>query len=385
MKNWMSRRPETVADWLFLIAAGVAIYFVFAHLPDIGGALGTVLGILSPFAGAVVLAYLLDMPTRFFAKTLFKGKRGPAIVASYLCAILAIVLLVSLVVPQLGASITMFANNLPDYARNLQALLTTLQQEYDLPVDMLIDLLADSTKNFEKIMDTIASAMPAVASYAANAMSSVVAVFTSVAGSIYMLASKESLLRNLRAALYALLPRRAVQSVLGVFSMANRTFSSYIGGQMIDALLVGIETFVLMTVFGLNFAPLIAVLVGVTNVIPIFGPFIGAVPSAIILLFADPIQAVWFAILILVVQQIDGNFIAPRILGDSIGLSGLWVLMAIILGGDLFGLPGMVVGVPLFGVVYALLRESVDASLKSRGIDANGDPLPPDAAPPTGG
>ena len=126
------------------------------------------------------------------------------------------------------------------------------------------------------------------------------------------------------------------------------------------------------------------VLVGVTNVIPIFGPFIGAVPSAIILLFADPIQAVWFVILILVIQQVDGNFIAPRIVGNAIGLSGLWVLMAIMLGGDLFGLPGMVIGVPLFGVIYALLREAVDAGLKGRGIDAEGNPLPDDAPRPKG-
>ena len=147
---------------------------------------------------------------------------------------------------------------------------------------------------------------------------------------------------------------------------------------MIDALLVGIETFVLMSILGLNFAPLISVLVGVTNIIPIFGPFIGAVPATVILLFADPIQAVEFVILILVVQQIDGNFIAPRIVGDAIGLSGLWVLMAIILGGDLFGLPGMVVGVPLFGVLYTLLRQMVAAGLTGRGIDAEGNPLPQD-------
>ena len=381
MKKWMSRRPETVADWLFLIAAGVAVYFLFIHLPDIGSGIGMVLGILSPFAGAIVLAYLLDMPTRFFARKLFKGKRGPAIVLSYLCAILAIVILVSLVVPQLVASISMFTNNLDSYVANLQQLLTMLQEDYNLPMDTLSELLANSTSNFERIMDTIADAMPTVASYAANAMSSVVAVFTAVAGSIYMLASKDSLLHNLRAAIFAALPPRAAKSVLGVFSMANNIFSSYIGGQMMDALLVGVETFVLMTVFRLNFAPLISVLVGVTNVIPIFGPFIGAVPSAIILLFADPIQAVWFVILILVVQQIDGNFIAPRIVGNAIGLSGLWVLMAIMLGGDLFGLPGMVIGVPLFGVIYALLRDCVDSGLKSRGIDAQGNPLPPDDPP----
>ena len=327
MKKWMSRHPETVADWLFLIAAGVAVYFLFDHLPDIGGAVGKVIGILSPFAGAIVLAYLLDMPTRFFAKKLFKGKRGPAIVLSYLCAVLIIVLLVSLVVPQLVASVQMFANNLPSYVANLQSLLASLQEEYGLNLTAANELLADSSEMFNKVLDTLASAMPTVASYAANAMGSVVSVFTAVAGSIYMLASKDSLLHNLRAMLHALFPPRLTKSVLGVFAMANNTFSSYIGGQLVDALLVGIETFVLMTIFGLDFAPLIAVLVGVTNVIPIFGPFIGAVPSAIILLFADPIQAVWFVILILVIQQVDGNFIAPRIVGNAIGLRGcgcLW-------------------------------------------------------------
>lgn len=378
MKKWLSRKPEMVSDWLFLIVAGVAAYFLFDHLPDIGNGVNRVLGILSPFAGAIVLAYLLDMPTRFFARKLFRGKRVPAIVLSYLVAVLAIVVLVSLVVPQLGTSIKMFATNLPAYADNLQSLLNTLQEKFGLNLSMANELLDDSSEMMSRVLGAIASSMPVVANYAANAMGSVVTVFTAVAGSIYMLASKEKLLHSLRAALHAAVPPHVAKSVLGVFSMANKTFSSYIGGQMIDALLVGIETFVLMSILGLNFAPLISVLVGVTNIIPIFGPFIGAIPATIILLFADPIQAVEFVIMILIVQQIDGNFIAPRIVGDAIGLSGLWVLMAIILGGDLFGLPGMVVGVPLVGVLYALTRQLVAAGLTARGIDAEGNPLPED-------
>ncbi len=378
MKKWLSRKPEMVSDWLFLIIAGVAAYFLFDHLPDIWGGLDRVLGILSPFAGAIVLAYLLDMPTRFFAKKLFHGKRIPAMILSYLVAILLIVVLVSLVVPQLAASIRMFTTNLPAYADNLQSLLTTLQEKYGLNLAIANELLDDSSEMISKVLGALASSMPAVANYAANAMGGLVAVFTAVAGSIYMLASKETLLRNLRAVLHAAVPPRVAKSVLSVFSMANKTFSGYIGGQMMDALLVGIETFVLMSIIGLDFAPLIGVLVGVTNIIPIFGPFIGAVPGTLILLFADPIQAVEFAILILVVQQIDGNFIAPRIVGDAIGLSGLWVLLAIILGGDLFGLPGMVVGVPLFAVLYTLLSQLVAAGLTSRGIDAEGNPLPED-------
>ena len=384
MKNWLDRVPRTVRDWLCLFTAAALIWLVVNALPNTAGGVKAVLGALSPFAGGIALAYVLDIPTRFYADKVCRGKRGPAIVLAFLTFFGVLAAVIGLVVPQLVASVQMFANNLPSYVANLQSLLASLQEQYGLNLTAANELLADSSEMFNKVLDTLASAMPTVASYAANAMGSVVSVFTAVAGSIYMLASKDSLLHNLRAMLHALFPPRLTKSVLGVFAMANNTFSSYIGGQLVDALLVGIETFVLMTIFGLDFAPLIAVLVGVTNVIPIFGPFIGAVPSAIILLFADPIQAVWFVILILVIQQVDGNFIAPRIVGNAIGLSGLWVLIAIILGGDLFGLPGMVVGVPLFGVIYALLREAVDAGLKGRGIDAEGNPLPDDAPRPKG-
>ena len=162
--------------------------------------------------------------------------------------------------------------------------------------------------------------------------------------------------------------------------MANRTFSGYIGGQLLDALLVGVETFVLMTILGISYAPMIAVLVGVTNIIPVLGPFIGAVPGALILLLESPLQAVEFVVVVLVVQQIDGNFIAPRILGGATGLPGLGVLFAILVGGDLFGIPGMVVGVPTLAVLVALLKQLVGAGLTARGIDESIESAP--AAPP---
>ena len=172
--------------------------------------------------------------------------------------------------------------------------------------------------------------------------------------------------------------------MLSVFQLANRTFSGYIGGQLLDALLVGIETFIAMLILRLNYAPMIAVLVAVTNIIPIAGPYIGAIPSALLLLLSgEPLQALIFCILILVVQQVDGNFIAPRILGGATGISGLWVLVAIIVGGGLFGIVGMVVGVPVMAVLAALLKQAVGAGLTARGLDpATGgeSPLPdPDA------
>lgn len=131
-----------------------------------------------------------------------------------------------------------------------------------------------------------------------------------------------------------------------------------------------------MSLFRLDYAPLIAVLVGVTNIIPVLGPFIGAVPGAVILLLESPLQAVEFVLIILVVQQIDGNFIAPRIIGGATGLPGLGVLLAIIVGGSLFGIPGMVIGVPTLAVIVTLLKEAVGAGLQARGIDEDGNPLP---------
>lgn len=381
MNRWFNKRPESVRDWLLLIALCAAVYTGLQNLDVVAAGTGRLLTILSPFVVAIVLSYLVDLLARFYTRKLYRGRRGPAVFTAYLTFVLVIVLLVSLVVPQLNASIQMFAENLPAYMENTQALLLVLQDKFGLNLSAASEALQNSGETMQKIGNWIVEQMPLLADMVMGAAGNVITLFTAIAGSIYMLAGKDKLLNGLRALARAVLPPPTADRLLNTFHLANKTFSSYITGQMIDAVLVGIETFVLMSVLGLHFAPLISVLVGVTNIIPIFGPFIGAVPGALILLFANPIEAVEFVILILVIQQIDGNFIAPRIVGDAIGISGLWVLFAIVVGGDLFGLPGMVVGVPVFAVGYTLLRRFVSGRLAQRGIDAAGNPLPPNADP----
>ena len=145
-------------------------------------------------------------------------------------------------------------------------------------------------------------------------------------------------------------------------------------GKIFDSAIIGVITFVAMAILRLDFALLISVFIGITNIIPVFGPFIGAIPSIFILLLVDPIQAVIFGVLILVIQQLDGNFIGPKILGSSIGISALWILFSIVVGGDLFGIVGMVVGVPVFATLYGLAQEFVHYTLDKRGIDAEGNP-----------
>ena len=369
--------PKTTGDYLRL-ALGIAVIFgIVWQLPTIAGGVKKVLDILSPFAWGVVLAYVLDIPARFFAQKLFGGKRGLAVVLSYILLFSVVGLLLSLVVPQLAQSISSFVNSLSTYEEDIQNTLTWVQQTFGIDtftLESYVREVTDTLQNWFKSMSGQAAQVAADA--AAGVAGAAMDGFVTLAVSIYLLTGKDLLLRAARTCLRAALPPQQAGSLFSVCTMANRTFSGYIGGQLVDALLVGVETFTLMSLFRLDYAPLIAVLVGVTNIIPVLGPFIGAVPGAIILLLESPLQAVEFVLIILVVQQIDGNFIAPHIIGGATGLPGLGVLLAIIVGGSLFGIPGMVIGVPTLAVIVTLLKQAVGAGLTARGIDEDGNPLP---------
>ncbi|UWP67216.1 AI-2E family transporter [Subdoligranulum variabile] len=377
MKHWLERMPRTSGDFLRL-ALGVAVIFgIVWQLPAIAGGVQKFMDILSPFAWGIVLAYVLDIPARFFAEKLFGGKRGFAVVLSYLLLFSVVGLLLSLVVPQLAESISSFVGRLSTYEKDIQNALDWVRQTFGIDTETLEGYVGELTRELQNWFKSVSGqAAQAAADAAAGVAGAAMDAFVTLAVSIYLLGSKDLLLRAVRTCLRAALPPRQAGSLFSVCTMANRTFSGYIGGQLVDALLVGVETFVLMSLFRLDYAPLIAVLVGVTNIIPVLGPFIGAVPGAVILLLESPLQAVEFVLIILVVQQIDGNFIAPRIIGGATGLPGLGVLLAIIVGGSLFGIPGMVIGVPTLAVIVTLLKEAVGAGLQARGIDEDGNPLP---------
>lgn len=369
MKEWFTRGPRHMGDWLLLVAAGALVWRLFDVLPALAGFGQTLLGILSPFALGLVLAYILDIPARFLAKKVFRGKRLPAILCSYLLLFGFLAALVGLVVPQLMESISRFLGRLDDYSDTLSGILASIQESSGLTTGNVQDLLDSLGADLESIFTNMLGGAGQLAGAAMNAASGAMDVFISLAVSVYLLTGKESLLRGARLTIRAALPPRAAGNVFSVCTMANKTFSGYIGGQLVDALLVGVETFVLMTLFRLPYAPLLGVLVGVTNIIPVLGPFIGCVPGALLLLLESPLQAIEFVLIILVVQQVDGNFIAPRILGGATGLSGLGVLFAILVGGDLFGIAGMLVAVPTLAVFVTLARQAVGAGLSARGID----------------
>ena len=371
-----TKKPETMLDWFCVVGACIALYLTLNNLGYFLGKIGVFIGIVSPFAGGIVIAYVLDPMVKFFYTKLFKEKkktRGFAILLAYLVAILLLLLLAWLVIPQIVDSIAMLFTNFPSYIQGIQDMLGMVQERFGVDLSSATKVLDDSEAMVKEIYSMASAAMPQIVASIGSVASNFVAIFTSIAASIYMLADKEHLLHQLRTLAHAFLPEKAAENTLRICHYANVNFTGFFVGKIIDSAIIGVITFVAMAILRLDFALLISVFIGITNIIPVFGPFIGAIPSIFILLLVDPIQAVIFGVLILVIQQVDGNFIGPKILGSAIGISALWILFSIVVGGDLFGLVGMVVGVPLFATFYGLAQEFVHYTLDKRGLDSEGN------------
>lgn len=365
-------------DWFCVVAACIAFYLLLNNLNYFVGGIGKFINILSPFAGGVVIAYILDPVVKLFYHKLFKEKKGIrwlAILLAYLVAILLIVLLAWLVIPQIVNSIVMLFTNFPSYIQGIQDALTMIQDRFGVDLSQATKMLDDSEAMVKEVYSLASSAMPQIVASLGSVASNFVSTFTSLAASIYMLADKKHLLHQLRTLAHAFLPEKVAENTLRICHYANVNFTSFFIGKIIDSAIIGVITFVAMTILRLDFAVLISVFIGITNIIPVFGPFIGAIPSIFILLLVNPIQAAIFCVLILIIQQLDGNFIGPKILGSSIGISALWILFSIVVGGDLFGIVGMVVGVPVFATLYGLAQEFVHYLLDRRGIDSDGKPV----------
>lgn len=383
VKHFWDKKPDTMLEWVSLIFASIAFYLFLNNLGYFVGGFRELLRILSPFAGGVVIAFVLNPMSKWFHRVLLHGTphlRWAAILLSYIVAVLLLALLAWLVVPQIASSVAMLFNSLPGYFEGLQNTLLYLQDSYGLQMQSVLRILDDSEAMMRELYNVAVAAMPQIVTTIGSVASNFVAVFTAVASSVYMLSGKDKLIHQIKTLVHAFLPESVANNTLRICHYANENFTGFFVGKIIDSAIIGVLTFVLMSILRLDFALLVSVFVGITNIIPVFGPFIGAIPSIFILLLVDPVQALIFAVLILFIQQLDGNFIGPKILGQSIGISSLWVLFSIVVGGDLFGLVGMVVGVPLFATLYGLLHEVVVFLLDRRGIDAEGNHL--DAAAP---
>lgn len=382
-KHWLDQKPQTIRDWLGMALLCGIFYAMMVHLAVFLGWIGAMLRVLSPFAGALILAYVLDTLVRPIHHYLFRdrpGLRWAAILLTYVLAVLAVMLLAWQVLPKVGASVTTLFKNLPGYVENTQKALLFVQQRYAVDLSPVIDLLDDYERLMGNAYDLVKEVTPRLAGYLSNVASYALHFVIVVAGSVYMLADKAHLLRQMRMIVRAILPKKQADDLLSICSYANRNFSEFFFGKIFDAVIIGVLLFAAMSLLGLSFAPLISVLVGFCALIPMFGAYIGAIPGLLILLFVDPLQALVLLILLIILQQLDSRVIAPRVLGRSVGVSAFWVLFAVVVGGTLMGPVGMVLGVPAFITVYGLLRGLIYWVLDRRGVTARDLDQTPDTA-----
>lgn len=364
---------RSIAGLIALTAVLAVCVIQFNSLAAFGASL---LQILNPLFLGIALAFVLNVPTGFVHRLyerMFSRIRVRlplmtlAIATVYLLFLCLITGLVAFLIPQLVDSVGMLSANIGGYSENVVAFLERLSVQLNLESLDLTSPIQTAIESLPSMLTGVAKGVfPHIFSFTSSIVRTLTSMVLGFLLSIYLLADKDRLKDRLRRMLIVFARPSTSETVLRVGRMTGRTFTSFVNGQLADMLIVGVLCFTVMSVLGLRYAPLISVIIAVTNVIPIAGPVIGAVPSIFILLMADPIQALWFGILLVVLQQIDGNLIYPRVVGESIGLPPLFVLLAVLIGGGLFGIIGMLLGVPAVSVIYQLLREETSLRWNAR-------------------
>ena len=376
--NW-NNKYATIAMYAFLVICGsILLYLGISHITLIKGSVNDFISTLQPFIIGGALSYLLNFILKFyedrilshdFFKSLKKSyKRSVGLLLTYITASIITYLFIQFVLPQLVDSIVGLVNNIPEYVNELTRVTNdifdnlNLQPEYS---NLITDKFGESVTY---IITMISNLIPVIGNFVVGATSSILNIIIGIIISIYILIDKEKFMALGKKIVYALCSKEKAKFILRLATQSNMTFSKFIGGKILDSFIIGVLTFLILTIFKMPYVLLISVIVGVTNIIPFFGPFIGGIPAAIIILFVSPIQALWFVIIIIVIQQIDGNIIGPKILGDSIGISAFWILFSLLVAAKFMGFVGMVVGVPLFAIFYSIIKEIIENKLSKKGL-----------------
>lgn len=363
---------------MIIVLIGILFYVALSNFGAIRLRIREFLNVLKPFIAGFAIAYLLNKPVAFFERKAYrrlKWNRGLAIATVYLLVLVAAVILLNMIVPQVIGSITALINNIQAYMGNLNDLVDSLVERFEIEWDAIDTFMVSYEDLVTNVTDIISAALPELLNFGVAVGNVVVAAITALISSVYMLFGKSKLTSQLKKLLFAIFPVNKAERFLCVCRRANDIFVGFIDGKLIDSAIIGVLCFILCSILRIPYALLISVVIGVTNIIPFFGPLIGAIPSVMLLIVVDPWAALRFGIMIIALQQFDGNILGPKILGNSTGLSAIWVLVAIVVGGGLFGFPGMLLGVPTFAVIYMLTKDFVTARLAAKHIDGEGNSL----------
>lgn len=328
-----------------------------------------VLGVLTPFILGFTFAYLFNLPMKYFEKKLPKRIRHRRAVSALLSAVIVlsfIVFVVSIVGPQLINSIVTLSEALPGYLESANEWFKQLVVRFNISDEVFTSLFSSLEKIQKEVFTYLQMYLPQLLSFAGNITVGIANTFVGLVIGIYLVSSKDTLVRQWKKLCAAFLNEENYNYVMNVGQIANRCFSSFITGQMIESIIVGVLCTIGCAILQIPYAPLLGVIVGVTNIVPIFGPIFGTIPGAFIVLIIDPIKAIIFVVFVIVLQQFESNIIYPRVVGTSIGLSPIWILFAVTFGGGLFGLLGIILGIPTVAMTYQLLSSEVNRRIKNK-------------------
>ncbi|MBR3960976.1 MAG: AI-2E family transporter [Clostridia bacterium] len=370
-----------------VISAVIVFFFAIFKLDDILAFIGKVANILQPVILGAVIAFLMNPMTKTLEVNINKvlnkifKKKGEfkklslysAITLSLLFFVFVISIFFYMVIPEFATTLTGLIAVLPDQIRNLSAWVISIMENNDTVANVINSgLSALNTWVQENLVANATTYATYLASGVINVVNFIVDCLIGIVLAFYILAGKKTIKRQIRKILLAFTTEQTTEKVIGVMRKSNIIFSGFINGKLINALIIGILCFIGCSIMNIPYIMLVSVVIAVTDMIPVFGPYIGAVPCALLILLNSPIKCLYFVIFIILLQVFDGNVIGPRILGESTGLSAFWVMVAIILGGGLFGIIGMLIGVPTFAVIYYLVRAFIHSLLRKKNynIDA---------------
>lgn len=374
---------------LAVILISILFLQILQHFTFFKNYAAGILALAMPFCYGFVVAYLVNPCMMFCERRLLSRipqcqsalRRGISLLISYIFVILLVTGFFSVVVPQVVNSLYGIFSDIPTYANQAALWVEENLEDYlsQMPLgDQNISTIVDTvTKQTTEMLKTVTQIIPHILQYTVAITTGVKNWLLGFIISVYMLASKEKFAAEVRKTVYAILPKKQGDRTISLFRYINRTFSGFIYAKVVDSFIIGVMCFIGMQILGSvvpslksfhEYAMLISVIVGVTNVIPYFGPFIGAIPSILILLIEGLWPAVAFGLFVLALQQFDGNILGPKLLGDSIGLSAFWVIFAVLVMGGIFGAVGMFIGVPLFAIVYTLSKSYLELRLERKGM-----------------
>lgn len=375
-------RDEKTKNYFLLITYAIVLAYVFLNLDTVWNVVVTIIDLIKPFIIGICIAFVLNIPMKFFeekvvgklTKEKSKLKRPLSLIITIIVLVGLIIGLMTFVIPQLAESCSTLVKNVPEYVDSLEKFMNkNINSKELLSSDVIEEVYNKILSMGQNIIKIIGQVAGTIVSHALDitmgVTSTIINIVMAFIVSIYILLSKEKLSNQIKKILYAYMKKENVIKFLKVSKIANIKFTNFVRSQVIEACILGVLCFIGMTICSMPYALLISTIIGVTALVPIFGAFVGAILSAFIVLMVSPIKVILFAIIFVVIQQIEGNLIYPFVVGNSIGLSALWVLFAITVGGNAFGVVGMLIGVPLFGVLYTLISITTNKRLEKRNIN----------------